>query len=128
LFHCQENRGKRERAEKKIQEEKAVQEQQQKEVMELRVKIERLTHMKGSLEQHVNKHKIYEVRRKLSKLAQQYHSPLVFGRHSAQMSARTPAILTEVCHGFFQSLQLRHYATSWKVAGSIPDEVIGFFN
>jgi hypothetical protein len=21
-----------------------------------------------------------------------------------------------------------HYATSWKVAGSIPDEVIGFFN
>jgi hypothetical protein len=21
---------------------------------------------------------------------------------------------------------LRHYATSWKVAGSIPDEVIGF--
>jgi hypothetical protein len=23
---------------------------------------------------------------------------------------------------------LRHYATSWKVAGSIPDEVIGFFN
>jgi hypothetical protein len=24
--------------------------------------------------------------------------------------------------------RLRHYATSWKVAGSIPDEVIGFFN
>jgi hypothetical protein len=23
---------------------------------------------------------------------------------------------------------LRHYATSWKVAGSIPDEVITFFN
>jgi hypothetical protein len=23
---------------------------------------------------------------------------------------------------------LRHYATGWKVAGSIPDEVIGFFN
>jgi hypothetical protein len=23
---------------------------------------------------------------------------------------------------------LRHYATSWKVAGSIPDEVIGFFS
>jgi hypothetical protein len=23
---------------------------------------------------------------------------------------------------------LRHYATSWKVAGSIPDEVTGFFN
>jgi hypothetical protein len=23
---------------------------------------------------------------------------------------------------------LRHYATSWKVTGSIPDEVIGFFN
>jgi hypothetical protein len=23
---------------------------------------------------------------------------------------------------------LRHYATSRKVAGSIPDEVIGFFN
>jgi hypothetical protein len=23
---------------------------------------------------------------------------------------------------------LRHYATSWKVAGSIPDEVIGFLN
>jgi hypothetical protein len=22
----------------------------------------------------------------------------------------------------------RHYATSWKVAGSIPDEIIGFFN
>jgi hypothetical protein len=21
-----------------------------------------------------------------------------------------------------------HYATSWKVAGSIPDEIIGFFN
>jgi hypothetical protein len=25
-------------------------------------------------------------------------------------------------------IQLRHYATSWKVAGSIPDEVSGFFN
>jgi hypothetical protein len=23
---------------------------------------------------------------------------------------------------------LRHYATSWKVAGSFPDDVIGFFN
>jgi hypothetical protein len=23
---------------------------------------------------------------------------------------------------------LRHYATSWKVVGLIPDEVIGFFN
>jgi hypothetical protein len=23
---------------------------------------------------------------------------------------------------------LRHYATSWKVAGSIPNRVIGFFN
>jgi hypothetical protein len=23
---------------------------------------------------------------------------------------------------------LRHYATSWKVADSIPDEVIGYFN
>jgi hypothetical protein len=23
---------------------------------------------------------------------------------------------------------MRHYATSWKVAGSIPDEVIGFFD
>jgi hypothetical protein len=23
---------------------------------------------------------------------------------------------------------LRHYATSWKVAGSNPDEVTGFFN
>jgi hypothetical protein len=23
---------------------------------------------------------------------------------------------------------LRHYATSWKVVGSIPGEVIGFFN
>jgi hypothetical protein len=23
---------------------------------------------------------------------------------------------------------LRHYATSWKIAGSLPDEVIGFFN
>jgi hypothetical protein len=26
------------------------------------------------------------------------------------------------------SVRLRHYATSRKVAGSIPDEVIGFFN
>lgn len=101
MFHCQENREKRERAEKKIQEEKAVQEQQQKEIMELWVKVEGLTHMKETLEKHVNKHKIYEVRRKLSKLAQWYHSPLVFGRHSAQMSAPTPAILTEVCHGFY---------------------------
>jgi hypothetical protein len=25
-------------------------------------------------------------------------------------------------------LYLRHYATSWKVAGSIPDEIIGFSN
>jgi hypothetical protein len=23
---------------------------------------------------------------------------------------------------------LRHYATNWKVTGSIPDEEIGFFN
>jgi hypothetical protein len=23
---------------------------------------------------------------------------------------------------------LRHYAKSWKIAGSIPDEIIGFFN
>jgi hypothetical protein len=23
---------------------------------------------------------------------------------------------------------LRHYSTSWKITGSIPDEVIGFFN
>jgi hypothetical protein len=27
-----------------------------------------------------------------------------------------------------RSQRKRHYATSWKVAGSIPDEVIGFFN
>jgi hypothetical protein len=30
---------------------------------------------------------------------------------------------------FYEELSwLRHYATSSKVAGSIPDEVIGFFN
>jgi predicted RNase H-like nuclease (RuvC/YqgF family) len=100
LFHCQENREKRERAEKKIQEEKAVQERQQKEIMELMVKVEGLTHMKKTLEQHVNKYKVYEVRKKLSKLAQRYHSPLVFWRCSTQMFAKTPAILAEVCHGF----------------------------
>jgi hypothetical protein len=27
-----------------------------------------------------------------------------------------------------QHRRLRHYATSWKIAGSIPDEVFGFFN
>lgn len=91
MLHCQENKEKQERAEKKIQEEKAVQERQQKEIMELQVKVEGLTRMKETLEQHVNKHRIYEVRRKLSKLAQWYHSPLVFGRHSAQMSAQTSA-------------------------------------
>jgi hypothetical protein len=32
------------------------------------------------------------------------------------------------CMVFMLSSWLRHYATSWKVAGSIPDEVIGFFN
>jgi hypothetical protein len=30
--------------------------------------------------------------------------------------------------GMWQRIWLRHYATSWKVAGSIPDEAIGFFN
>jgi hypothetical protein len=29
---------------------------------------------------------------------------------------------------FMERSLLRHYATSRKVAGSIPDEVIGFFN
>jgi hypothetical protein len=72
LFDCQENRDKRERAEKKIQEEKAEQEQRQKKIMELQVKVEGLSHMKETLEQHVNTHKMYEVRsrRKLSKLGQ----------------------------------------------------------
>jgi hypothetical protein len=23
---------------------------------------------------------------------------------------------------------LRHYATSWKIVGSIPDEIVGFFD
>jgi hypothetical protein len=51
--------------------------------------------------------------------------------------------MTEVVRHFSQSLQANlemvhqlgqgflfqwHYAASWKVAGSIPDEVIGFFN
>jgi hypothetical protein len=80
LLHCQENREKRERGEKKIQEEKAVQEQKQNEIMELRMKVEALTHMKETLEQHVNKHNIYEVKRKLCMPAQWYHSTLVFGR------------------------------------------------
>jgi hypothetical protein len=31
-------------------------------------------------------------------------------------------------HGTWQRSSLRHYATSWNVVGSIPDEVIGFFN
>jgi hypothetical protein len=30
--------------------------------------------------------------------------------------------------GMRQCSWLRHYATSWKVAGSITDEAIGFFN
>jgi hypothetical protein len=107
LFHCQENREKRERAEKKIQEEKAVQERRQKEITELRAKVEGLTRMKEALEQHVNKHKMYEVRRrKPNKLAQWYRSTLVFGRRSVQMPARAPALRTEVCHGFPQSLQV----------------------
>jgi hypothetical protein len=36
-------------------------------------------------------------------------------------------IITPVIFWKFMSL-LRHYATSRKVAGSIPDKVIGFFN
>jgi hypothetical protein len=36
----------------------------------------------------------------------------------------------DVIHGFFRGLtkDVGEYATSRKVAGSIPDEVIGFFN
>lgn len=43
-----------------------MQEQRHKEIMELRVKVEHLSRMKESLEQHVNKHKMYEVRRRKS--------------------------------------------------------------
>jgi hypothetical protein len=60
--------------------------------MELEAKVEGCSHVKETLEQHVNKHKMYEVRRRreLSKLAKR--------------SART-FILTEVCHGPLQFLQ-----------------------
>jgi hypothetical protein len=30
--------------------------------------------------------------------------------------------------GTWQHSWFRHYTTSWRVVGSIPDEVIGFFN
>jgi len=67
LLDCQENREKRKRAKKKIQEETAVQEQQEKEIMELQSKVEDLTKMEDTLEKHVNKHKMYEVRRRRTK-------------------------------------------------------------
>jgi hypothetical protein len=42
----------------------------------------------------------------------------------AQKDSRKPL----VNFGYLSELWLRHYAISWKVAGSIPDEVSGFFN
>jgi hypothetical protein len=43
-----------------------------------------------------------------------------------------PSIHHSVINLPFDAAQLRswfrHYATSWKVAGSIPDEVFGFLN
>jgi hypothetical protein len=38
------------------------------------------------------------------------------------------AINSVIFHIYRERSWLRHYATSRKVAGSIPDEVIGFFN
>jgi hypothetical protein len=37
-------------------------------------------------------------------------------------------INTQQSLGTQQRSWLRRYATTWKVTGSIPDEVIGFFN
>ncbi|XP_021921770.1 coiled-coil domain-containing protein 42 homolog [Zootermopsis nevadensis] len=56
----QVNREKRERAESKIQEEKAVQKQRKKETVQLQEKLEGFIQIKKTLEEHVNKHKIYE--------------------------------------------------------------------
>ena len=62
MLDHQENKEKRERAQKKIQEEKVVQEQREKEIVELQAKIEDYLQIKRTLEVHVNKHRIYKVR------------------------------------------------------------------
>lgn len=69
LLDHQENKEKRESAEKKIQEEKIAQEQREKEIVELQAKIEHFLQIKRTLEVHVNKHRIYEVRRRRNKVA-----------------------------------------------------------
>jgi hypothetical protein len=45
------------------------------------------------------------------------------GRHGVKTNLALPIYLTLRGGGTW----LRHYAKSWKVAGSIPDEVIEFF-
>jgi len=62
LLDHQENKERRERAQKKMQEEKVVQEQREKEIVEMQAKIEDYLQIKRTLEVHVNKHRIYEVR------------------------------------------------------------------
>lgn len=64
MLDHQENRQKRERAERKIQEEKAVQKLREKEIMEVREKLEDFTQIRETLKKHVNKHKIYEVKKR----------------------------------------------------------------
>jgi hypothetical protein len=67
---------------------------------------------------------------------------LIFRRYRVPVLTATWAFLIQVLHSFPRSFWtnarivsglgydcclLGHYATSWKVAGSIPNEVIGFF-
>lgn len=67
-----------------------------------------------------------------SGLAYWYRSRLLYRRWSVLISVGTLAILIEVQYGFPQSIlgtllrsSLRHCAASRKVAGSVPDGVIG---
>jgi hypothetical protein len=58
-----------------------------------------------------------------------YEMSTLTDKYSPQpISLRSNLILSSWSRGTRWCSWLRHYATSWKVVGSIPDKVTGFFN